>query len=394
MYGFRKPYTAGSYVDDGYGHLDYKSLLILAQTLGYVCSKWLGIKFISEVKPGQRVKALITLVLLSEAALLLFGVVDRPWNSFFLFLNGLALGLVFGFVLGYLEGRKHTEALIAILCASFIVSDGVAKSVGNWLILEGVTERWMPFVSGLVFLLPFLFFCWMLAAVPPPSEKDTIERKQRLPMNRRSRWEYFKKYAFGLSAIMVSYLFVTILRSVRADFAPEIWKGLGFTQRPAIFTQSELFVSIGVIIISGTVIFLRSHFKALITAILTCIIGFLILLGSVWGLDRGLDPFSFMVLTGLGVYIPYVSIHTAVFERMVSLTNERANIGFLMYVADSIGYTGYIVLMIYKYFGSQPGNMLGQYTKWSYILGFGGLVFLVAVLIYFSNKFRKYEAAQ
>jgi uncharacterized membrane protein YdcZ (DUF606 family) len=79
---------------------------------------------------------------------------------------------------------------------------------------------------------------------------------------------------------------------------------------------------------------------------------------------------------------------------MVSLTNERANIGFLMYVADSIGYTGYIVLMIYKYFGSQPGNMLGQYTKWSYILGFGGLVFLVAVLIYFSNKFRKYEAAQ
>jgi hypothetical protein len=304
MYGFRKPYTAGSYVDDGYGHLDYKSLLILAQTLGYVCSKWLGIKFISEVKPGQRVKALISLVLLSEVALLLFGVVDRPWNIFFLFLNGLALGLVFGFVLGYLEGRKHTEALIAILCASFIVSDGVAKSVGNWLILEGVTERWMPFVSGLVFLLPFLFFSWMLAAVPPPSEKDRIERKQRLPMNRRSRWEYFKKYAFGLSAIMVSYLFVTILRSVRADFAPEIWKGLGFTQRPAIFTQSELFVSIGVIIISGTVIFLRSHFKALITAILTCIIGFLILLGSVWGLDRGLDPFSFMVLTGLGVYIP------------------------------------------------------------------------------------------
>jgi Family of unknown function (DUF5690) len=305
----------------------------------------------------------------------------------------LALGLVFGFVLGYLEGRKHTEALIAILCASFIVSDGVAKSVGNWLLLEGVTERWMPFASGLIFLLPFLFFCWMLGSVPPPSEKDTIERKQRLPMNRRSRWDYFKKYAFGLLAIMISYLFVTILRSIRADFAPEIWQGLGFTQRPAIFTQSELFVSLGVIIISGTVIFLKSHFKALITAIVTCIFGFLILLGSVWGLDRGLEPFSFMVLTGLGIYIPYVSIHTAVFERMVSLTNERANIGFLMYMADSIGYTGYMALMVYKYFGNQTANMLDQYTKWSYILGFGGLIFLVAVLIYFSNKFSRYETA-
>jgi hypothetical protein len=393
MYGFRKPFTAGSYVDDGYRHLEYKSLLILAQTLGYVCSKWLGIKFISEIKPEQRVKSLVVLVLLSEVALLFFGVVERPWNSIFLFLNGLALGLVFGFVLGYLEGRRHTEALIAILCASFIVSDGVAKSVGKWLILEGITERWMPFFSGLIFMLPFLFFCWMLGSVPPPSANEAIERKQRLPMDRRSRWEYFQKYAPGLTAIMASYLFVTILRSIRADFAPEIWQGLGFPQTPAIFTQSELLVSIGVIFVSGMVIFIKSHFKALITAIVTCILGFLILLGSVWGLQRGLDPFIFMVLTGLGVYIPYVSIHTAVFERMVSLTNERANIGFLMYVADSIGYTGYIALMFYRYFSSQPGNMLGQYIQWSYILGIGGLIFLFAVLIYFWNKFMKYGTA-
>jgi hypothetical protein len=100
-----------------------------------------------------------------------------------------------------------------------------------------------------------------------------------------------------------------------------------------------------------------------------------------------------MVLTGLGVYIPYVSVHTAVFERMVALTNERANIGFLMYVADSIGYTGYMALMLYRYLSIHPADILGQYIKWSYMLGFGGLIFLMGVLFYFSNKFRGYEAA-
>jgi hypothetical protein len=393
MYGFRKPFTAGTYVDDAFGQLEYKSLLILAQTLGYVCSKWLGIKFISEIKPHQRVKALVMLVLMAEIALFFFGAVIRPWNSIFLFLNGMALGMVFGFVLGYLEGRRHTEALIAVLCASFIVSDGVAKSVGKWLLFQGVTEQWMPFYSGLIFIFPFLFFCWMLGAVAPPTAKEAMERKQRLPMDRRLRWQYFRSYAPGLMAILISYLFVTILRSIRADFAPEIWQGLGFPQTPGIFTQSEVLVSIGVIAISGTVIFIKNHLKAFKTAIITCILGFLILLVSVWGLQKGLDPFIFMVLTGLGVYIPYVSVHTAVFERMVSLTHESANIGFLMYVADSIGYTGYIALMLYRYFSVHPTDILEQYIQWSYILGFGGLIFLIGVMIYFSNKFRGYETA-
>jgi hypothetical protein len=393
MYGFRKPFTAGAYIDGGFGHLEYKSLLVLAQTFGYVISKWLGIKFISEVKPGGRVKALILLILLAEVMLFFFGIVNRPWNSLFLFFSGLALGMVFGLVLGYLEGRNHTEALIACLCVSFIVSDGVSKSVGKWLLIKSVSENWMPFYAGLIFLLPFLFFCWMLNLVPPPTAEDVLKRKQRLPMDRKSRWQFFRQYAPGISAILISYLFVTILRSIRADFAPEIWQGLGFQQTPAIFTQSELLVSVGVVLVSGMVIFIGNHYKALITAFITCLLGFIILLFSVMGLQQGLDPFAFMVLTGLGVYIPYVSIHTAIFERMVALTSERANIGFLMYAADSVGYTGYMVLMFYKYLSNGTGSMLVQYVKWSYLLGIGGVVCLIAVLIYFSNKFMTHERA-
>lgn len=37
-----------------------------------------------------------------------------------------------------------------------------------------------------------------------------------------------------------AYLLITVLRSIRADFAPEIWSGLGHGDQSAIFTQSEL----------------------------------------------------------------------------------------------------------------------------------------------------------
>ncbi len=39
--------------------------------------------------------------------------------------------------------------------------------------------------------------------------------------------------------LIVIYLLLTILRSMRADFAPEIWAGLGTTGKPAVFTTSE-----------------------------------------------------------------------------------------------------------------------------------------------------------
>jgi membrane protein YdbS with pleckstrin-like domain len=71
--------------------------------------------------------------------------------------------MVFGLVLGFLEGRRLTEALSAGLCASFIVADGVVKSVGSQLLVLGVSEFWMPVATGAVFALPLVVFVWMLS---------------------------------------------------------------------------------------------------------------------------------------------------------------------------------------------------------------------------------------
>src|ERR1700760_1067383 len=144
MYGFRRPYTAATYSDSHYWGMDYKFLLVIAQTIGDVSAKWIGIKVIAEIKPANRVKTLVGLILFAEVMLLFFALIPRPWNIGCLLLNGLSLGMTFGLVLGFLEGRKHTEALIAGLCASFIISDGVSKSIGKFLLDQHIPEAWMP----------------------------------------------------------------------------------------------------------------------------------------------------------------------------------------------------------------------------------------------------------
>ena len=48
MYAFRKPFTAGTYEDMSVWGIDLKIMLIIAQVLGYMLSKFIGIKIISE----------------------------------------------------------------------------------------------------------------------------------------------------------------------------------------------------------------------------------------------------------------------------------------------------------------------------------------------------------
>lgn len=106
MYAFRKPFNAGVYEGLTFSEWDYKSVLIIAQVFGYMLSKFIGIKVISELKAGKRVVVmLLVLVGIAEAALLLFGTIPHPYNFLALFLNGLPLGMIWGIVFSFLERR-------------------------------------------------------------------------------------------------------------------------------------------------------------------------------------------------------------------------------------------------------------------------------------------------
>ena len=138
MYAFRKPFAVGIFDDVQDFAISYKVVLVLAQLLGYASSKFIGIKVISELTAAHRPWMIIALVLFAELALLGFALVPPPYNFVLLFFNGLPLGMIWGLVFSYLEGRRTTELLAAILSASFILASGVTKAIGK---LDAVLNR-------------------------------------------------------------------------------------------------------------------------------------------------------------------------------------------------------------------------------------------------------------
>ncbi|HLI93854.1 MAG TPA: DUF5690 family protein, partial [Puia sp.] len=205
MYGFRKPFTAASYDGVRFLGISYKVVLVIAQVLGYMLSKFYGIRFIAGMQPARRAGFIVRLVLTAWVALLLFGIVPAPYNFVFMFINGLPLGMVWGLVFGFLEGRRTTELMGAVLATSFIFASGLAKTVGKSLMLSaGISETWMPFAAGAVFIGPLLISTWLLNQTPAPNAEDIAHRTIRLPMGKEQRQNFLRTFGIALIPVVLA----------------------------------------------------------------------------------------------------------------------------------------------------------------------------------------------
>lgn len=394
IYFVRKPFTAAHYADHSAFGLPFKEAAVAAQVLGYMLAKFIGIKVVAEMPASRRAATLWWLAIGAFLTWLPFGLLPDAGKIPCLFVNGLCLGMVFGLVLAYLEGRRMTELLAAGLCASFIVADGATKSLGDWLLRQGISESWMPALGGACFLLPISFFIWLLWRIPPPNKDDELERSPRVPMSSAERRAMLGKYGLGMACLVVMYLLVTILRSMRADFAPQIWSGLGATIKPEDYTKSELWVMAPVMGAAGLGFLIRSNRAAFFSAILTAMAGFALVLIAIAAVKaQAISPFLFMVFLGIGLYVPYVIVHTTIFERWIALTRDRANVGFLLYVADSIGYLGYVAVLLLKGELRQTSDFAAFYLRSAGWLSGISLVCLGFAMVYFWWELRSRSQA-
>ena len=348
VYAFRKPFTAATFEGHALGELPLKALYVSTQVAGYTLSKFIGIRVVSSMPAAQRAAALLGLVAVAEASLLMFGLTPAPWNAVWLFVNGLPLGMTFGLILGFLEGRRQTEALTAGLCASFVLSSGVVKSVGRTLVTDHhVSEFWMPAAVGAVFAVPLVIFVTMLSRIPPPNAADEERRAPRDVMTRDERRGFFRRHAVGLTGLVAVYLLLTVGRSLRDDYAVEIWGELDSSQGPSVYARTELAASFLVLVACGATAVIRDNRRAFSTSLWLSTAGLACLaLSVVMVRCNGIGAFGFMVLSGIGLYVPYAMFHTTVFERLIAVFRERANLGYPMYLADAFGYLGYVGVLV------------------------------------------------
>jgi MFS family permease len=351
VYGFRKPFTVATYEDVSpvFG-VGYKSCLVISQVLGYMMSKFYGVKFIAELKRFGRGKMILALVGISWLALLFFAIIPAPYNIPVLLLNGFPLGLIWGIVFSFVEGRKATDFIGAALAVSFIFSSGFVKTVTGFLQLQfAIPEFWLPFFAGLAFLIPLLLFIWLLEKIPPPSASDQLLRTERKPMLKEDRKTYLKTFFPGIVTLLVIYVFLTVFRDIRDNFAADMWVEMGFANQPEKFVQTEIPTTIIVLVLISAMVYIRNNLKALLVSHLIIGVGFLLAgVATFLFMHGNLPPFYWMTLVGLGLYMGYIPFNCVLFERMIATFKYAGNVGFLIYLADSYGYLGSVAVILSK----------------------------------------------
>ena len=394
MYAFRKPFAAGTY-DSGdllWGGVELKSAFVISQIIGYTISKYLGIKICAEVRRHQRLIYLLSAIAVAEAALLLFAVLPGNWKILAIFLNGLPLGMVWGFVVSYLEGRRTSEVQLAGLCCSFILASGVVKDAGRWLMDQGIAEYWMPFVTGLVFLPPFILTAFLLDLTPDPNKADIEERVERKPLMKAERRAFMRKFAVGLSLLLVMYLGLTAFRDFRDNFGVEIFAELGYGDSPAIFTRSELWVAFGVMGALVPISWIRNNRVALMAVFGLLFLGCVLIGVSTLLLQmKAISGLTWMILVGLGGYLGYVPFNSVLFDRIVAATRTVGTAVFAIYLADAAGYTGSTVLQLYKDLAQSESTRLDFFISFSYLLAIGGAILSVLAYFDFAREARRVE---
>lgn len=353
MYAYRKPFAVATFDGMRVGALDYKVVLVMAQVLGYALAKLVGVRIVAELPGRLRIAGILMQIALAEAALVGFALVPPPWNVACLFVDGLALGMVWGMVFGIIEGRRQSEAITAILCASFIVSSGVVKAAGEAVLLHGVSPFWMPAATGALFA-PLLLVCTLgLALLPPPNATDVAERLARPPLDAQARGALLRRYAGGLAALIALYVMLTALRDFRDNFAAEIWRETGLGDRADVFAWTELPIGVAVLGAMAALGLFRDHRTALTVNFALIALGLVLAGAASLGFALHLiGPIVWMTLLGAGLYLSYTPYNGVLFERLVAAGGKPGTAGFFIYVADAFGYGGTVALLLVRDFAS------------------------------------------
>ena len=391
VYAFRKPFTIGLYKEEtSFFGVDYKNILVIAQVIGYTISKFYGIKFVSERNKIGRGWTILLLLFLSWLPLLFFPLVNDQWGIILLFINGLPLGVLWGLIFSFIEGRKDSDFMGATMAVSFIVSSGFVKSVAKWIqITYQVTEKWLPFYTGMIFLIPVIILVFLLEKIPNPSQEDIIYKTERLPMTKVERSTFFNKFKLGLIAFIIIYMLLTFFRDIRDNFAADIWLELGYGNDASIFTKTELPIALSVLILVASMIYVKNNKLAFQYSQIIILAGFIIsgIATLLFTYDL-LSGYYWIILVGLGLYMGYIPFNSILFDRMIATFKLKGNVGFFMYLVDSFGYLASVFIIVLK-------GAMGIAISWTLfyrngviLLSIIGSVTSILTLFYFNKKYK------
>ncbi|MBX3435336.1 MAG: hypothetical protein KF847_18630 [Pirellulales bacterium] len=410
MYAFRKPFAAAAYEGTWIElalagqpvAVQLKTAFVISQIVGYAASKFLGIKVCSEARRGQRAALLIAMIVWAELALAAFAVLPPTWKPLAMLLNGLPLGMVWGLVVQYLEGRRTSEFLLAALSCSYIVSSGVVKDVGRALtspvpeasgpfVLPTVSDYWMPVVTGAIFLPLFLSAVWLLDHLPEQTAADKRQRTERVPMDATARRAFLRRFLPGLAPLLASYFLLTAFRDFRDNYMVDVLETMGYSyaQYGSAVSRMELCVALVVLSAMASLALVRDNQLGLLAVYGVMIAGVGLLGVATYLHQHGLiSGLTWMTLLGTGSYLAYVPYNSLLCDRLLASTRSVGTAVFAIYVADAVGYCGSVLVQLFKDMAFRSASRLEYLAQLSYLVSVVGATALAASCRYFLRSAR------
>ena len=387
VYALRKPFTAATFDGMELFGMDYKVATSIIQIFGYMVSKFIGIKLISELKREGRLKFILVSIGVAELSLVLFGCLPRPFNVLALFFNGLSLGCMWGVIFS----RRVTDLLASLFGLSIAVSSGTAKSIGLFVVdILNVSEFWMPALIGAVALPLLAGLGYILDHLPKPTAEDKALRVERVTLDRQQRWELFRNFAPVLTLLFFANLFLTVLQDVKEDFLVKIIDVNAAGLSSWVFAKVDGVVTLIILAVFATLALVKSHIKVLSTLLTLVIAGAVTLSFVAFNYDSlQLSPLVWLFIQSLCLYFSYLSFQTIFFDRFIACFRIRGNVGFFIAMVDSIGYTGTVLVLVFKECFNPNLDWLEFYNTMAGTVGIVCCTAFTVSLFYLMQRYRK-----
>jgi hypothetical protein len=179
--------------------------------------------------------------------------------------------------------------------------------------------------------------------------------------------------------LLAAYFFLTALRDFRDHYGAELFDAIGLGDQRAIFSRTELWAMLGVIMAIAILNLISSHRKALVTVYTIIIGGFALIGAATVGFKAGVvSPYWWMALVGLGMYLAYVPFGAVLFERMMAASRFNGTAVFAIQLADGIGYTASALLQVFRDLAFGRFQRLEFFVPYAIVVSIAGVVLMTA----------------
>jgi hypothetical protein len=304
-----------------------------------------------------------------------------------MFFNSLPLGMIWGLLWSFLEGRRFSEILGSTITLSIVFASGLMKTIGSIVLNHGFSEFWMPCVVGALFFPLIVLTSYILELLPNPSAEDIRIRTKRVPMSGADRIRFLLTFWPGLLASTICYMLLTVFRNFREDFSIEIAGALGVSGS-AIFAESEIIVSVVLLIPICLLNLVKENINSMIGCHLIVVTGWMISGGAAILYQKGwIGGMALIVFSGIGLHTGYIPLSSVFFDRMIATYKYPATSGFLMYVSDSLGQLLTFPMFLFKNFAAPDLSWGNFFLMSTMFVSCAGTLLILLSLIYFVWKY-------